>query len=272
MSIIAAEESLKKGRLEDALAQLQEQVRRSPAEAKYRIFLFQLLALMGRWERALTQLNVCGDLDAANLAMVQTYREAIRCELLREKVFHGDISPLVFGKPERWVALLIEASKLSAQKDYSNAIRFRDQAFEAAPATGGTIDGKAFDWVADSDSRLGPVLEAIVNGRYYWVPFCRIARIELEPPSDLRDLIWLPAHFTWVNGGSAVGLVPSRYPGSDKAAEAAICMARRTEWEEPVEGYALGSGQRVLVTNEGDFSLFDIREIALNADATECDG
>ncbi|CAI8797729.1 type VI secretion system accessory protein TagJ [Methylocaldum szegediense] len=272
MSIIAAEESLKEGRLDDALAQLQDQVRRSPAEVKYRIFLFQLLALMGRWERALTQLNVCGDLDAANLAMVQTYREAIRCELLREKVFRGEISPLVFGQPEQWIALLIEASKLAAQNDYSSAVRLRDQAFEAAPTTSGTIDGKAFDWLADSDSRLGPVLEAIVNGRYYWIPFCRIARIELEPPSDLRDLVWLPAHFTWSNGGSTVGLIPSRYPGSESAAGAAICMARRTEWEEPVEGYALGSGQRVLVTNEGDFSLFDIREIALNADATENDG
>jgi type VI secretion system protein ImpE len=272
MPTIAAEDSLREGHLEDALAQLQEQVRRNPAEAKYRIFLFQLLALMGRWERALTQLNVCGDLDAANLAMVQTYREAIRCEVLREKVFRGEISPLIFGKPERWIALLIESSKRSAQGDYSTAIQFRDQAFESAPTTTGSINGQTFEWVADSDSRLGPVMEAIVNGRYYWIPFCRIARIELEPPSDLRDLIWLPAQFTWANGGSTVGLIPSRYPDSEKVDDSAICMARRTDWKEPVEGYSLGMGQRVLVTNEGDFSLFEIRDIAMNADAIENDG
>ncbi|WP_077731012.1 type VI secretion system accessory protein TagJ [Methylocaldum sp. 14B] len=272
MSTIAAEESLREGRLEDALAQLQDQVRQNPAEAKYRIFLFQLLALMGRWERALTQLSVCGDLDAANLAMAQTYREAIRCEVLREKVFRGEISPLIFGKPERWIALLIEACKCAAQGDYPMAIQFRDQGFESAPGTSGTIDGKPFEWVADSDSRLGPVVEAIVNGRYYWIPFCRIARIELDPPSDLRDLVWLPAQFTWANGGSAVGLIPSRYPDSEKADDVAIRMARRTEWQEPVEGYSLGMGQRVLVTNEGDFSLFDVREIAMNTDTIENDG
>lgn len=258
--------------MEDALAQLQEQVRRNPSEVKYRIFLFQLLALMGRWERALTQLNVCGDLDAANLAMVQTYREAIRCELLREKVFRGEISPLIFGNPEQWIALLVEASKSCAQGNYSVAAELRNQAFESATATSGSINGEPFEWIADSDGRLGPIVEAIVNGRYYWIPFCRVARIELEPPSDLRDLVWLPAQFTWANGGSAVGLIPSRYPDSEKAGEAAICMARRTDWKEPVEGYSLGMGQRIFVTNEGDFSLFDIREIATNVDTTESDG
>ncbi|BBA33146.1 virulence protein SciE type [Methylocaldum marinum] len=269
---MSAEESLREGRLEDTLAQLQDQVRRNPGEVKLRIFLFQLLALMGRWERALTQLNVCGDLDGANLAMVQTYREAIRCEWLREKVFQGSVLPLIFGKPERWIALLVEASKLFAQGSYANALDLRNQAFESAPATSGTLNGNSFDWIADSDSRLGPVIEGVVNGRYYWIPFCRIARIELEPPSDLRDLIWLPAQFTWANGGAAVGLIPARYPGSEQSPDGAISMARRTEWNEPVEGYSLGLGQRVLVTNESDFSLFEIQELALNVDEIEDDG
>ncbi|HCK80355.1 MAG TPA: virulence protein SciE type, partial [Candidatus Competibacteraceae bacterium] len=78
-----AEQSLREGRLQDALAELQAQVRKEPANPKYRIFLFQLLAVQGQWERALNQLNVVGEMDAASLPMVQTYREAIRCELLR---------------------------------------------------------------------------------------------------------------------------------------------------------------------------------------------
>ncbi len=44
-----AEESLREGRLQDALAELQAQVRKEPANAKYRIFLFQLLAVLGQW-------------------------------------------------------------------------------------------------------------------------------------------------------------------------------------------------------------------------------
>jgi len=74
-----AEQSLREGRLQDALAGLQAQVRKEPANAQYRVFLFQLLAVLGQWERALNQLKVLGDMDPAHMPMAQTYREAIRC-------------------------------------------------------------------------------------------------------------------------------------------------------------------------------------------------
>ena len=38
-------------------------------------------------------------------------------------------------------------------------------------------------------------------GRYYWVPWQRIRTLALEQPSDLRDYVWMPAGFTWANGG-----------------------------------------------------------------------
>ena len=50
------------GKLNDALGALQALVRKDASNAKYRIFLFQLLAVMGQWTRALTQLNVAGEL------------------------------------------------------------------------------------------------------------------------------------------------------------------------------------------------------------------
>ncbi|MCQ8105333.1 virulence protein SciE type [Methylomonas sp. SURF-2] len=265
----AAEISLKDGRLDDALAQLQEQVRKSPDVAKHRVFLFQLLALNGQWDRALNQLNVCGNLDNANLAMVQTYREAIRCELLREKVFKGETSPLVFGEPEHWIALLVEACKLSAQAAYTQAGELRARAFEQAPASSGSFNGEAFEWIADSDSRLGPVAEAVVNGRYYWIPFNRIASIEIEAPVDLRDLIWLPAQFTWTNGGSAFGLIPSRYPGSENAEDAALRLARKTAWLEPEAGHYHGLGQRIWITDNGEHALLDTRELIFNPSVSE---
>ncbi|CAD6877418.1 Protein of avirulence locus ImpE [Methylomonas albis] len=268
MTTSTAEMSLKEGRLDETLALLQDQVRKNPDVAKHRVFLFQLLALNGQWDRALNQLNVCGNLDPSNLAMVQTYREAIRCEMLREKIFLGETSPLVFGEPEQWIALLIEAGKLSAEARYEQAGELRDQAFELAPAISGSFNGSEFDWIADSDTRIGPVVEAIVNGRYYWIPFSRIARIQIEAPSDLRDLVWLPAQFTWVNGGTAFGLIPSRYPGSDKAEDAMLRLARKTEWIELPAGHYHGLGQRILVTDQGEHALFDARELIFNSDVS----
>ena len=133
--------------------------------------------------RVLNQLKVCGELDAGTLAMVNTYREAIQCEAVRESVFAGRTLPHVFGQPQAWVALLAQALQAEATGDAAGAAKLRQQALDEAPATQGQIDGgEPFEWIADADSRLGPVLEAVINGRYCWVPFAALSRVELEAP------------------------------------------------------------------------------------------
>jgi type VI secretion system protein ImpE len=263
-----AEQSLREGHLQESLAQLQEQVRRDPGNAKNRVFLFQLLCILGDWNRAMTQLNVAGELDAGTLAMVQTYREALHCEALRAEVFAGQRYPLVLGKPEQWLADLLEALRLTAEGRYAQAQPLRDNAFALAPATAGTLNGQAFQWIADADTRLGPVLEAIVNGRYYWIPFCQIQQITVEAPADLRDLVWLPAQFVFANAGAAVGLIPARYPGSECADADAIRLGRETRWLERGGGFYEGLGQRMFTTDGGDYPLLEVRTVAL-ATATQ---
>lgn len=271
-----AEQSLREGKLRDAISQLQDQVRQQPAEAKHRVFLFQLLAVDGQWERSLTQLKVAGDLDASTLMMVQAYREAIQCEALRRSVFAGERSPLLFGEPEQWLALMMESLRCTAAEKYFEASDLRNQAYETAPTTSGTIvtgdaegEGRRFEWIADSDTRLGPVLEAYVNGSYYWIPFHRISEIQLEAPADLRDVVWMPAHFVWSNGGDAMGLIPTRYPGSELSDDDQIRLSRMTDWQEFGPGGYQGLGQRMLTTDDDcsydDFPLMDVRKITLDA-------
>lgn len=259
-----AEQHLKEGNPGEALAALQQAVRGDPGNPKLRIFLFQLLAVLGQWDRALNQLTVVGELDAGALAMVQTYREALRCEALRAQVFAGHRTPLLFGDPEPWLALLVEAVRVGAQGKQSQAQALRDEAFDGAPTTSGEADGTRFAWISDADPRLGPVLEAIVNGRYYWVPFHRIAEIRIEEPADLRDVVWTPAAFRWANGGESVGLIPTRYPGSEASEDPRIVLARRTEWA-PEEGQYAGLGQRMLATDGGEYPLMALRSVVLDA-------
>ncbi|HUO81021.1 MAG TPA: type VI secretion system accessory protein TagJ [Steroidobacteraceae bacterium] len=273
MSRTAAERALKDGDLAAARRELQDAVRAEPAAADLRVFLFQLLAVEGEWERALNQLDVAGELDAANLAMVQMYRETLRCELLRAEVFAGRRSPLVFGQPEQWLALLIESLLVQNTERAAESAGLRERAFEAAPATAGTVDGTPFGWIADADMRLGPVCEAIVNGRYYWVPFERIARLDLEAPADLRDFVWAPAHLQFTNGGEVVGVVPTRYPGTESSADAALKLARKTAWDEVEPNVFRGLGQRVFATDNGEYPVLDIRSIRIEpADRGEGSG
>lgn len=268
---MSAEEILKSGTLDETLAALMDKVRKDPSDIKQRIFLFQLFAVLCDWERAVKQLKVCGGMDAETLPMVQSYREAIVCELIREKVFSGDKAPMIFGEPEDWIALMVEALGANARGDFEAAATLRASAFEAAPAVSGMADGQAFEWIADADMRLGPLLELVMNGNYYWVPFSAIGSLNFEEPTDLRDRVWTPVEITWANGGEVVGFIPTRYPGAADGSDE-MKLAKVTEWEDLGRETYVGHGQRLFATDVGDLALMDLRKVEFNTVSEGADG
>jgi type VI secretion system protein ImpE len=159
------------------------------------------------------------------------------------------------------VASLAQALQLQAQGHQAQAAQLRSRALEQAPASQGRLDGQGFEWIADADSRLGPVLEVVINGRYGWLPFEHLRRLSIEPVADLRDLVWIPAHLTFVNDADTVALIPVRYTGTTSGADSALLMSRKTEWLEIADDQYRGLGQRVLTTDGGDHALLDVREI-----------
>jgi type VI secretion system protein ImpE len=256
-----ATDLLKAGDLAGTLASLQDSIRAKPEDAKLRVLLFQLLCVMGDWKRAVAQLKLCAQLDAAALPMAQTYREAIICEVFREKVFSGEKDPLIFGQPQDWVALLAQATNALANGQVEHAVALRDKAFDTAPAARGEIDGTPFDWIADADMRLGPVLEIVINGKYFWMPFNVLASLRLEAPADLRDTVWTAANLTLQNGGELVGLIPTRYAGTAEHGDDAMKLSRITQWTDLGGDTFCGLGQRLLTTDQGDVPLMDARNL-----------
>jgi type VI secretion system protein ImpE len=269
-----AQESVREGRLDEALAELQAQVRKEPGDAHHRVFLFQLLAVLGQWDRARTQLEAAGELDPRTMPMVYAYRAALAAEAARAAVFSGRASPAVIGEPEEWMAWLIEALRLTAAGEHARAGELRSRAFDAAAATSGEVDGTPFEWIADADARLGPMLEVVVNGRYGWLPFQRMRAMRLEAPADLRDLVWMPAFLTLEGGAEVAALVPARYPGSETSGDPRIRLARRTEWTELGAGTGCwaGAGQRMLATDRGDHPLMDVRAVRLRSEDARAAG
>lgn len=259
---MSANEALQRGDVRQALDLLKAEVRRTPRDARLRTFLFQLFCITGEWDRALTQLDLAGELDPAANAMVQTYKVLIRCEVLRAKVFAGHRTPTVIGDPGDWLPLLIEATRLLASGDSARAAILRDAAFDAAPSQPATLDGTEAAWIADADPRLGPTMEAVIDGKYVWIPYERIATITVEPPADLRDQVWMPARFTWINQGTAIGFIPTRYPGTTASDDPALLLARRTEWTE-TEDWSLPIGQRMFISDGPDVALMDLRRLDL---------
>ncbi len=266
------------------LKALQDQIRKEPQRSDLRIFLFQLYCVLGEWGKAANQLNAIEELDKEAEPLVKTYREAVRCEVYRKGVFSGERVPLVLGDPQNWVALMMEALKLDVAKRHAEAHQLRLQALDSAPATAGSVNGASFEWIADADSRLGPIFEMIINGKYYWVPMQRLAKIEIEAPADLRDFVWTPATITLANGGTNVALIPTRYPGSELSERNDIRLARATDWAELTTDSYAGLGQRMFATQASDVALLDVRELSFvlpaatepvmdgPADATPSDG
>jgi type VI secretion system protein ImpE len=276
---LSAIELLRGGDVATALERLKDDVRNAPHEVKHRVFLFQMFAITGDWDRAMSQLKVASEMDVDASAMADAYKHVLQCEALREQVFRGERLPLVFGEPESWMAKLIEAVRLVATADYTSAAALRSEAFDEAGGTSGsialrnsdaasdeTVPAREFEWIADADSRLGPFLEVIQQGKYYWVPFSRISRINFHAATDLRDYVWIPAEFTWVGGGEMVGMIPTRYPDSHADADPLIQLARKTRWDQKDDETYLGYGQRMFTTNIDDFPILDVASISLEPD------
>lgn len=264
--VVASPETLlASGHLEEALRALSAEVRTRPADATLRVFLFQLLALMGEWERAANQLRVAGELDQQNAPMVTAYSYALQGERARAAVMAGTVSPTMPGEPAAWHAPFVASLRALSAGHIAQALELRAQAFDAAETGTGTIDGEPFGWIADADPRFGPCLEVILKSGYAWLPFSQLRSLTFEAPADLRDTIWAPVQITWQSGAEAVGFVPCRYPGSERAGVAGLALATRTEWSEQGDACFIGLGQRMFITDTAEYSLLDVRSVTFGS-------
>ena len=79
----------------------------------------------------------------------------------------------------------------------------------------------------------------------------------------------MPARLQFENGGESVALIPTRYPGSQKAEDGLIVLARKTVWEEMAPDTHRGLGQRIIATDIDDVPLMDVRTISLTGGGEE---
>lgn len=245
--------------LSQQASDLVQAIRKAPTNASLRVHYAQLCMVMGDWGRAVGQLQTAAQITAQAIPMAQAYREAVRCERMRESVFNGEQTPFTLGEPDAWLQLLFKSLSCASQGDTQQAAALQAQAFEQAAETAFIIDGETVQWIADADSRLGPVCEVFLNGNYYWIPFENIQTLEIDPPSDLRDLVWLPARLTLHNGDKHPVLLPSRYPSSHAQDNDALALASLTEWSAMHQDFWIGMGQRMFITSNGEYPILGVR-------------
>jgi type VI secretion system protein ImpE len=224
------------GRLDDAIQALNAEVRDNPTDAKRRTFLFELLCFSGDFARAEKQLDILGG-EGRNAEMgALLYHAALHAERTRHDLFAKKQYPI----PKNAAAL----GQLSI-----------------------SINGNPFHSLTDGDPRIGSNLEVFAAGSYMWIPFGLLTSIEIAPPKRLRDLLWLPAKVRtsdkYEDRELGEVLLPVLTPFAGQHADASVRLGRSTLWEETEEGEAVPRGQKILLADEEEWPILELRSIQI---------
>ena len=262
---MGAQELLQQGDLTAAVDAATQDVKAKPGDLKARIFLFELLAAAGAFERAQKHLDVVGDKSPDMAQGVGSYRAVLTAELARTRLFAR-----AEGAPQRMCHMPLDPEPmLSALHRLragagAEANAMLAQAADARRPRPGSVDGRRFDDWRDADDLLAPVLEVIANGLYGWIPFEQISRLTFEPPRYLRDLLWRPVTVTLLGGESSAMFVPARYPGSETVSDDALRLGRSTDWID-TNGVVTGIGQRTFLAGDDACAILEASEIVFDA-------
>lgn len=277
--------------LQDALTRLESEVRSQPGSVSHRWTLAEFLCLLGHWERALKQLEVGSKLaenrDTKWQTKAQLLRTLVRAEAQRREVFAGRLLPVPVVDRPQWMEDLARALAFHATGDHNQADALRRAALDQAPTGAGvcswqseasdtqTLTEHAFQWIADTDSRLGPVFECILGGGYRWLAYADIATLQIEPPSILLDLLWLPVTLRLRHTSEGLpplrGYVPTRYCGTEDIGadigsnqRDALLLSRLTRWKDVGETGVFALGQKTLMSSNADIPLMRIRALRMD--------
>lgn len=257
--------------INDALLRLEADIKARPADADLRAAFVQFLILSGNWARALTQLKSWLALKPQAKPTVTLLEQAIQGEQQRARVFAGEARPAMPEAQWPWLTTLAQA--LTESGEHAQTLRLA--ALEQAPASRGQVtleneENQPFEWLMDGDARLGPVCETLVNGRYFWVPFCAIDTIRFQAPASVTDLVWRHALVRLTDGSEQVCQIPARYPFADGASDS-VKLGRTTEWLPLDDDGVLyeGIGQKAWLSEQSESPLLTLSLVTFAADGAD---
>jgi type VI secretion system protein ImpE len=267
MTVSQAKALFDEGRLGPAIEELTRGVKADPSDTGLRTFLFELLCFAGDWDRAERQLDVIGHQDGRAAVGAQAYRNNIHAERERRRLFVDGIHPHFLTEPPPYADLLLAAVGSLREGDAVGVRSALGRAEDERPRLAGRMNGRPFRDFRDADDFVGPVLELFVGGKYAWLPFEQIRKVEIAAPQSLRDLVWARARIESVDGTAGEVFVPTLYAESGVHADDRVRLGRMTEWEEAGEDLYRAAGLRLFTLDEQEKQMFEAREIEFDAPA-----
>jgi type VI secretion system protein ImpE len=233
---MSARELLQAGKLDEAIQTVSAEVRDNPQDVKRRTFLFELLCFAGDFSRAEKHLDLAAQGSQSAEMGALLYHAALHAERTRHDLFSKQQYPL---------------PKHSTGLDEMSI----------------TINGKSYHSLRDADPRIGLNLEVFAAGSYMWIPFGLLNSIEIAPPKRLRDLLWLPAKIRtsdkYEERELGEVLLPALTPFASQHANANVRLGRATLWEETPEGETIPVGQKLLLADDDELPILEVRSVQI---------
>jgi len=227
---------LQAGKLDEAIQAVSAEVRDDPQDTRRRTFLFELLCFAGDFDRAEKHLDLAAQGSQPAEMGALLYHAALHAERTRHEMFEKKQYPMPKGS-----AGLGELAI--------------------------TINDKTYRSLTDADPRVGSHLEVFAAGSYMWIPFGLLDSIEIAPPKRLRDLLWLPAKVRtsdkYEERELGEVLLPALTPFASRHADPNVRLGRATLWEENADGETVPVGQKMLLADDDEFPILDIRSVKI---------
>ncbi len=257
-------ELIKTGRLSEARRQLVEAVKAAPSNLSYRTLLFQVLSFLGEWDKAERHLQAIAAQNEKSETGVQVYKNLISAEKERSQVYKSERRPAFLPETPAYIEIYFTARKKLIEGKSDEAGELFGQLESQRPVISGSIAGKDFTGLQDTDTLLSPFLEAIVHERYVWIPIEYIRELSIPPPKTLLDLLWIQANITTWEGMVINCYLPVLYPDSFRHEDEQVKLGRLTDWVSLGGPFIRGMGQHVFQLGEEEKALLEIREISFN--------
>jgi len=233
---MSARELLQAGKLDEAIQAVGAEVRDNPQDVKRRTFLFELLCFAGDFSRAEKHLDLAAQGNQSAEMGGLLYHAALHAERTRHDLF----SKQQYPRPKDSTGL----EEISI-----------------------TINGKSYHSLSDADPRIGSNLEVFAAGSYMWIPFGLLNSIEIAAPKRLRDLLWLPAIIRtsdkYEERELGEVLLPVLTPFASQHANANVRLGRATLWEETPEGETIPVGQKLLLADDDEMPILEVRSVQI---------
>ena len=228
------------------------EIARESADPAARLLVAELLGVAGDYDAALLALVAIESGDANWPAARREFRRTLRAAARRRD---GRRSRRIDLDPPH-LRHRMRAYRIGSTEP-ELATRHIDQADRLAPDLVGHDDGREFQGLRDADDIFGSVLELFVEGRWDWIGWESVARLEVAPAVGMLDFAFRAAELTLHDGREFSIRLPVIYPHASET-EDVFKLGLETDFASENGGPVRGVGARLLRLGDDEIPLDEI--------------